>query len=399
MILSNFKLQHKYSLVHATYGILNAILLSFTAVFLKFFDYTDYQIGVTVAFIALASIAIQLITSDLVDGKSIDTLKTVMIILYGVVALSCLLLMVLPNNKRFTFLFLFGLAQACHGSNSGFINALYTKYLNLGLSIDFGKSRSFASLTYSISVLVIGFLLDYKTPNILLQGYLLLSVLGLYSINNMPSSSKTRKPITIEKKESMFKLLSNDIVLLFLITLIIASAGQSIGSTFLINTINNVGGNVRNLGITLLIQAAFEIPIMWYSFIILKRFNHDRLLIFSFFSASVRMLLLTFATNIWIVYLVGFMNMFSFGIFSFASVLFGNSIVKANEEVRIQSLIALCYFGGIGAVVGNFFSGYIIKLYDFKVAMIVSSLLVITAFFLMILLSNIYRTKKEQQLI
>ena len=116
---------------------------------------------------------------------------------------------------------------------------------------------------------------------------------------------------------------------------------------------------------------------------LLKRFTARGLLTLSFFASAIKLLLLNLAPNLSVLYLVMAFSLFCFGIYGFASVLFVNSIAGDQEKVRAQSLISLCYTGGIGGIVGNLLSGVLIGIVGLRNLLFISFALCLAGAFIM----------------
>ena len=88
--------------------------------------------------------------------------------------------------------------------------------------------------------------------------------------------------------------------------------------------------------------------------------------------------------------------MFCFGIFGFASVLFVNSIAGQQEKVRAQSLLSLCYTGGLGGILGNLLSGILIGPLGMDRLLILSAGLCMAGAAMMVLCTRQYHKQFSQ---
>ena len=90
-------------------------------------------------------------------------------------------------------------------------------------------------------------------------------------------------------------------------------------------------------------------------------------------------------------YIVMAGSMLCFGIYGFSSVLFVNSISGEHEKVRAQSLLSLCYTGGIGGILGNLLGGALIDVIGLDALFMVSSALCLLGAVIMILCNRQYQ--------
>jgi PPP family 3-phenylpropionic acid transporter len=163
------------------------------------------------------------------------------------------------------------------------------------------------------------------------------------------------------RKVSYIEMLrSNPTLVLLLCACILAGMGQCAGSTFLIRVVEKLGGTSEELGLAMFIQAGVELPAMFASSWLLKRFSARVLLTLSFCAGGLKMLMLALVPSLPLLYVVMAFSVFCFGIFGFASVLFVNSIAGEQEKVRAQSLLSLCYTSGAGGILGNLLAGALI---------------------------------------
>ena len=186
-------------------------------------------------------------------------------------------------------------------------------------------------------------------------------------------------------------LKTNPTLVLLLAACILSGMGQCASTTFLIRVVEKLGGTSRELGIAMFIQAGVELPMMFASGWLLKRFSAGGLLTLSFFCNGVKLLLLCLAPSLPFLYAVMVFSMFCFGIFGFASVLFVNSIAGVQEKVRAQSLLSLCYTGGLGGILGNLLSGALIGVIGLNSLFLLSAGLCLAGASVMVLCVRQYR--------
>jgi PPP family 3-phenylpropionic acid transporter len=130
---------------------------------------------------------------------------------------------------------------------------------------------------------------------------------------------------------------------------------HNIISTYLINIVENVGGNSTNMGISLAITASVELPIMAAFTYIVRKVRCNVLIKISAFFFFVKVLILWLAPSVYVVYLSQAMQMFAYGLFTPASVYYVNSIVNEQDKVKGQSMlgVAMSIAGAVAIISGG----------------------------------------------
>lgn len=375
------RIELNYGFVQGTYWICSCCLSGFTAIYLAYKGFNDSIVGSVVSLIAFASILLQLLISKFSDTHPNISLKKIILSMYMITMLSCVFFHYISPIKALT-LILFVVALTFNGSAYGLINALYVRYTKAGYDVDYGWPRGFGSIGYAVIAYVMGLLLEKYDSGILMTMYLIFSVFSFISLLMMPNV-EVKAEKQVQQKGYIEILKGNKVLTIFLLASILSAISTSGAGTFLIRIIENVGKGTTELGIAMLIQAGAEIPVMFTSALIIKKFRSGSLLTVSLTANLVKVVCLCFATNMFMIYLCMAMSVLCYGIYGFASVYFINEIVKEDETVRGQSLVTLCYNNGIGTIIGGFLSGNLIALFGLKSMLLISSCIGVLAVCLM----------------
>ena len=359
MSLSAKRVERHYAAVQGTYWAANCSLRGLTAVFLSYHGLTDGQIGYTSSLIYFCTITFSLLLSAWADKHPLSPLKRTIsaLFLLALAAAGVLYLLPLPV---LLMMVVYSLDCCFHNCADSILNALMMQYVDNGIPARYGWPRGVGSITYAAMAWVLGILMERYTPNIILPVFLLLCGLSLVAILTMPDPGP-RKLRQQSRKISYGEILRhNPTLVLLLCACMISGMGQCAGSTFLIRVVERLGGTSEELGLAMFIQAGMELPAMFASSWLLKRFSARGLLTLSFCAGGLKILMLALVPSLPLLYGVMAFSVFCFGIFGFASVLFVNSIAGEQEKVRAQSLLSLCYTGGIGGILGNLLAGALI---------------------------------------
>ena len=359
MSLSAKRVERHYAAVQGTYWAANCSLRGLTAVFLSYHGLTDGQIGYTSSLIYFCTITLSLLLSAWADRHPLSPLKRTVsaLFLLALAAAGVLYLLPLPV---LLMMVVYALDCCFHNCADSILNALMMQYVDNGIPARYGWPRGVGSITYAPMAWVLGILMERYTPNIILPVFLLMCGLSLVAILTLPDPGPRKLRESGRKVSYIEMLRSNPTLVLLLCACILAGMGQCAGSTFLIRVVEKLGGTSEELGLAMFIQAGVELPAMFASSWLLKRFSARVLLTLSFCAGGLKMLMLALVPSLPLLYGVMAFSVFCFGIFGFASVLFVNSIAGEQEKVRAQSLLSLCYTSGAGGILGNLLAGALI---------------------------------------
>lgn len=353
------QVERRYAAVQGTYWAANCTLRGLTAVFLTYHGFRDAQIGYTSSLIYCLTITLSLLLSAWADRHPNSPLKRTItgLFLCGLAAAAVLYALPVP---MLMLMLVYALNCCFHNCADSILNALMMQYVDNGIPARYGWPRGVGSITYATMAWVLGVLMERYTPDIILPIFLGLCGLSLLALAFLPDPGPRKLREKQAKVSYVHMLKNNPTLVLLLVACILSGMGQTSATTFLIRVVEKLGGTSKELGVAMFIQAGVELPMMFASGWLLKRFSARGLLVLSFFSSGLRLVMLRFAPNLPVLYGIMFFSMFCFGIYGFASVLFVNSIAGPQEKVRAQSLLSLCYTGGIGGILGNLLAGVLI---------------------------------------
>ncbi|MBR4992290.1 MAG: MFS transporter [Clostridia bacterium] len=353
------QVERRYAAVQGTYWAANCTLRGLTAVFLTYHGFSDAQIGYTSSLVYCLTITLSLLLSAWADRHPDSPLKRTItgLFLCGLAAAAVLYALPVP---MLMLMLVYALNCCFHNCADSILNALMMQYVDNGIPARYGWPRGVGSITYATMAWVLGVLMERYTPDIILPIFLGLCGLSLLALAFLPDPGPRKLREKQAKVSYVHMLKNNPTLVLLLVACILSGMGQTSATTFLIRVVEKLGGTSKELGVAMFIQAGVELPMMFASGWLLKRFSARGLLVLSFFSSGLRLVMLRFAPNLPVLYGIMFFSMFCFGIYGFASVLFVNSIAGPQEKVRAQSLLSLCYTGGIGGILGNLLAGVLI---------------------------------------
>lgn len=363
--VSPFRIEINYAGVQGAFWLGNLAYSGFTAVFLTARGFADTQIGLTSSLMAILSIAFQLFFSDFSDQHQRTPLKHIMSAIMVLAMLSGLSLHFLPLSIAMTMA-IYAVGGGFQSTNVGLLNAQIMQYANAGIPVNYGWPRGIGSIIYAAGAFGLGLMLEKYDASILMPIFLMMLLVCIVVVQAMPTlqSLEARRPsVYVQEKyasrTTYRQMLSgNRPLVLFLIASVILYFGQAPVMLFLVRVVQGVGGREKELGITMLLQSGVEMPAMFLIPHLLKRFKARQLLMVSFIAYTVKMVLLSIAASLSLVYLSMSLSVVCYGLYGVASAVFVNELVRDGEKVRAQGLVILT--SNLGGILGNITGGFLI---------------------------------------
>jgi PPP family 3-phenylpropionic acid transporter len=230
----------------------------------------------------------------------------------------------------------------------------------------------------ALASLVLGVLVAKNGSDILLPIFMGTAAVAMLCMSLMPpvGASPYVKKKAVRASSYGEMLRSNKALVLFLISVVVLGIGQAPVWTFINRLIESLGGSAKEQGVVIMIQSGMELPAMFMSGLLLRRFRPHQLVRFSFASYALKSLLFLLSGSTGMLYAAAMLGFSCFGFYGFAGVMYANEIVsEPDQKVRAQSLISLAFSGGIGGVLGNAAGGVILDSFGLRALLIFSVVL------------------------
>lgn len=399
---STFRLEVIFAGMHSTYWLSMCAFSGFMAVYLNHYGFSDALVGITASLTSLITIAYQLGISSFSDANSHISLKRIITLIYLVV-LGLVAMLALVPLPMVLMMLAYAIAGGLANGMPGLYNAQIMQFVNAGIPVNFGWPRGVSALVYAAAAYLLGLLLESFSPSILMPIVLLCITLATLMVLVMPRPDQLTDDQAIEglaepiQKTSFLQMLkTNRVIRFFLLSGFFMSAGQSNMMLFLYRVVESKGGGEAALGLAMFLQAGVEMPAMFLSPFLLKRFRARAVLSVSVAFYFIKALIIFLAGNIYVLYLAMATSIFCFGLYGIASVYFVNSIVRQNERVRAQSLISV--FSAMAAVLGNFAAGWVVQSFGISALNLICVVLQLIAALLMLICARLHDEQEKQQL-
>lgn len=353
----------KYSLLQASYWMLYCIGFGYVTYYLQSFNYSAGEIGIVTAVFGLLAAVIQTRIGQIADKSTKWNWKKLLLLL-GTVTLILVVVMGITTQKLAVGV-LFGCFLILVSSMMPLMNAACFYYQNRGISMDFGKARGFGSLSYALISLVLGRLTaSFGTVPVIITGVadtaLLLAVtLSLSYVKTEPVQADASAESPEAHRSGNF-LKKYPAFVIMLIGLVLLLTFHNALCTYMLQIVENAGGNSSNMGTALSIAAVTEIPVMFAFAYIIKKFRASSLLFVCGAGYIVRCIFLLNASSVWMVYAAQLLQFITFALYASASVYYTNETMEESDKVTGQALMS--GVATVGSVIGNLIGGWAIEL-------------------------------------
>jgi PPP family 3-phenylpropionic acid transporter len=234
----------------------------------------------------------------------------------------------------------------------------------------YGRIRVWGSISFIVSVLALGKIIDLYSVEIIvvliLAGSLMLSVIS----PQIPGIRIAKKKRLSRGAKSLLD--RHVLVFLFCAFLMLVSHGAYYG--FFSIHLENLGFGSTFIGLTWALASAAEILVMLRSDQIFNRFSIKAVLIFSFMVAALRWFILFFVQSAAAILLSQVLHAVTYGTFHIASILYIDRLAPDKAKTLGQAVNNATSYG-LGLMVGFFFNGYLYEITGAFALFMVSSLI------------------------
>mgnify|MGYP001040310554 CR=1 FL=1 len=333
------------------FGILG-IYLPYFNLYCYHLDFSGFQIGVLSALRTFSTALFPLVWGVLADRYNIRRPIFITSILFGTVVWSLYLL-----TTDFTLMLIItAIYGIFYAPIISFLESFSMDLLDTRKS-DYGHLRVWGSLSFILVVVLVGQLIDLYSAAIIL-----VLILGGSALQSALSFAVPRvSPQPYEKSFSAsLKMFFNRRALTFLFCafLMLVSHGTYYG--FFSIHLEQLGYGGIFIGFAWALASIAEISIMVGSARIFSRFAFENVLIFSFFVAALRWIILAGAESTGLILFTQLFHAFSYGSFHIASILYIDKLAPSGAKTLGQAVNNAATYG-LGIMMGFFVSGLLFE--------------------------------------
>jgi len=312
------------------------------------------QIGYIFALNSLVNVIFQPVWGYLTD-KYINIKKA----LYIAVIASSITIILLVKSYSFQFIALSTIVFITfHSSILSLTDSLCYKIISTCNNIKYGRVRLMGSAGYAICSFILSLVIARTSINI---AFYLYSFFGLFVIFFLSRLKfKDEAPREEKSKVEPLQVLRNVVLLVFLLSVTIASISYGANMSYIGVLLQETGGSTQNLGLLWFVIAMSEIPIFFISSRIINRIGSINTYLLSLLIFSLRFFLCTLWNNTLFIIAIQFLQGFTFPLFMAGGLDYMSGIVPSEARSFSISLMSALIFGA-GALIGNLGGGIIIE--------------------------------------
>ena len=388
-------LNFKYALINAFYFFLVCGTAGFANNYLQYKGLDTSLIGVLLTLVSVIALIGQTTMAPIVD-KSKKWNEKKFILLTLIVATICYVLMIVIPGESILMMVMAVLGFAFASIGIPYLNSVAFIYEKVGIKINYGLGRGVGSASYAIAALIIGQLIKVKDASILPIWLLVMAALcaSVVASLKVPEDQEEKEEVKKENTNmtysAFFKKYSN--VLVVVLAMILLFFTHMLINNYMINIVENIGGDAGSQGTATFIQAMVELPPMFGFAFLLKKFKVDSLMIFSAISWAIKDILILIAPNMTIYYFAMIFQMFSYAIIIPASVYFADEYIESEDRNQGQAIMGAA--GTIGGLFASFIGGILLSVLSVRTTLYVGmAVAVLGAILMVVAITNLKKSK------
>lgn len=387
----------KYALINCFYFFLVCGTAGYANNYLSYKGFDSSVIGIILTAVSIIALIGQTTMAPVVDKSKNWNEKKFIIFTLLVAAICYLLMMFIPDGSFLVILLaIIGFAFATIGIP--YLNSIAFIYEKVGQKINYGLGRGVGSAAYAVAGLCIGQLIKFKDASIIPLWLLAMSVLTILIIMTLqvPETEKEMKEEEEKKGENKISygafFQKYKSILVIVVSMICLFFTHMLINTYMINIVEDIGGDAGSQGTATFIQAMVELPPMFGFAYLLKKFKIDILMVFSAICWAIKDILILIAPNMTVYYAAMIVQMFSYAIIIPASVYFADEYV--DEEDRNQGQAIMGASSTIGGLFSSFLGGILLSVFNVRTTLYIGIAVAIVGVVLMLVGVNNLRKSK-----
>ena len=360
------KLNIRYMMSNFFYFSMFASMMAFVSVYLLHKGFDNSTIGTVLSITSVTSIVFQTWVANFVDKRKNLRVQDVLSFIVAVIVIGSLALFFMPIEIGIVAIVvaIFALSQ----SLPTLLNSMAFIYERFGININYGVARGTGSAAYAIITMLLGYVVEATSPDVLPLFYAAFGILMIVSVRSffLPEEEKVvvqevDEPIEeqVAADQTFFEFIAKYKKLVLLMGgVVFLFFAHTIINNFFIQIITPVGGDSASMGTAIFIGAMVELPAMLNFNRITKKVSVSRLLIISSVFFLAKHTLTYFAPNVPVIYLAQALQIGAFAVAYPALVEYINLIVDLKDLVKGQSLLTIAM--ALSSVFASFLGGILL---------------------------------------
>lgn len=334
-----------YAVSQAFYYAAQVAIFNFAAIYLGGLGCSDAMTGYILGIGNLLAILLQQGMASFINRTGFNTCRLTAIMFVFMAMLAASLLFLNPTG-----IWLGAVICAVitiQGGMQPFLNSLYLGYTLEGIEINYSRTRVFGSVAYSFCAFATGQLIakigsGYVPAMYMVPAAVVAVCLFLFKAPN--AEVKPQKGAIQGRKESALR--DHPHFAVFCLAIVFLVFSHIFVDTYMIRIMERVGGTDADVGLALAIAGIIEIPSMFLFDKISGRFGNHRVLAFSCWMWSAKVIFVMLAPTRTLVYAAVLLHFASYALYIPASVKHIALTLPQSLFLKGQALLGSAFTGG-----------------------------------------------------
>lgn len=371
----------------------------FGPVLLLYHGLSNSALGVITSLALLLPLLIQPALASLSDADPRWTSRRLALVLSLITLAAAVAMMLLPEHKTVLLVSyaVIGVTLVC---TAPFFNSMVMEYHLRGVNINYGIGRGTGSTTYAIVALVMGFVLERRSPTVILP--VLLAALAVqiaavwsfrYPLPPAPAAQEGEPPQVLGVWGLLRKYPAFPVML---VGCALLQGGHNACNTYMIHIASKVGAGEGLMGVILAVSAFAELPAMALFPRMHRRFSLRTLFLVCAAAFVGKNVLFLLAQSPVLLYLAAALQFFEFGIFLPATVYYAAETLDTANQAKGQGLIHV-FSNGVGPAVMTAIGGRLIDRAGINTMVAVMAAAALAGFFVVALATSRHFDKRSTE--
>lgn len=371
----------------------------FGPVLLLYHGLSNSTLGVITSLALVLPLLIQPALASLSDADPRWTSRRLALVLSLITLAAAVAMMLLPEHKTVLLASyaVIGVTLVC---TAPFFNSMVMEYHLRGVNINYGIGRGTGSTTYAIVALVMGFVLERRSPTVILP--VLLAALAVqiaavwsfrYPLPPAPAAQEGEPPQVLVVWGLLRKYPAFPVML---VGCALLQGGHNACNTYMIHIASKVGAGEGLMGVILAVSAFAELPAMALFPRMHRRFSLRTLFLVCAAAFVGKNVLFLLAQSPVLLYLAAALQFFEFGIFLPACVYYVAERLDSANQAKGQGLIHV-FSNGVGPAVMTAIGGRLIDRAGINTMVAVMAAAALVGFFVVALATSRHFDKRSTE--
>ncbi|MBO5253968.1 MAG: MFS transporter [Clostridia bacterium] len=352
----------QYALIQSVFWISGCCTLTYTTPFLQARGFTNTEIGVTLAFASCLTILLQPFVAAFADRSKKLTLNRLIPLLLVLTAILSVVLVLMPAVFLPTAVLCVLLSTLTRMQNS-LLTSLSSEQVQAGGKLNFSLARGVGSFSFAVASMIIGYLIDSVSTDIVFPICAVGAVLAIAVIFAFPKpAARAAREKAAEEPASLPEFIrENGRFVGFAVCLVLIYLSHIFINSFTIQVVMSRGGSGSEMGLASAIGGFLELPAMaLFPYILKKVGSVSTILKMSAVAMTVKSLITFMAPNLGWFYFAQALQFFAYAMLIPACVYYVNRMIASKDKVKGQSLVDMAQV--LAAVIGSVLGGVFLDL-------------------------------------